>query len=292
MWLGLVVASILGLALLVALGAAIRLALRRSFGIALAIALPTCLIGYFFVDFAGDAAMTAVFGDPNVMPMAEDARQVSADELQALFEGRTHVGMYYDGGTWLNYRETYLESGGIRGKSGPENNPDQWTYSGQWKVENGQICQKYDGDFDCANIFVSGDTYMYALDPGDDIRSWFVPATPVAELEPGAEQLTGDTLRETIENRTLRGRVLDAAEAVNFAATFFANNHAIYTLRGDDPDRLDREEYGWYRFAGDRVCLSDTLGTHQDCFAVFASGDSLSFVLDGSEVTLAADRPL
>ena len=60
MWLGLAVASIIGLTLLAALGVAVRLALRRNFGVALAIAVPACLIGYFFVDFAGGAATTVM----------------------------------------------------------------------------------------------------------------------------------------------------------------------------------------------------------------------------------------
>jgi len=292
MWLGIVVASVLGLALLAALGTAVRLAVRRRFLIALAIAVPTCLVGYFFASLAGPAAWVAIVGDPNLERVAAGAVPVPAGELRALYENHTHVGMYYDNGVWNHYRETYLPDGSLRGKGGPEANPEQWSWSGQWKIEDGEVCTKYDQDFACSRLFVSGDTYQYADDADDDVESWFVLAEPVAELEPGAEQLTGEALRDAIDDETLTGRVTDAAEDASFTATFFASNHAIYTLRGDEPDQLDREEYGWYRFAGDRLCMSDTLGTHQDCFAVYKTKDGLSFVLTNNEVRLMTGPPL
>ena len=292
MWLGVAVASILGLALLAALGTAVNFAFHRRFGIAAAIALPTCLVGYFFLSLAGPAAWKEIVGDPNLESVAEGAVQVPGDELQALYEDRTHVGLYYDNGDWNHYRETYLPGGTIRGKSGPESNPDQWTYSGQWKIEDGRICQKYDGEFSCSDVYVSGTTYQYANDPGDDVTSRFVVAAPLVELDPAAEQLTGDALYRVIEGMTLTGRLTDATKGANFTATFYANNHAIYTLRGNDPDRLDEEEYGWYRFAGDRVCLSNTLGTNHDCFSVYQTENGLSFVLTGNEVILMAEPQL
>jgi hypothetical protein len=141
-------------------------------------------------------------------------------------------------------------------------------------------------------VFVAGDTYQYADGPDGDVVSWFTIAAPTAALDPGARQLTGDALRGVIEDMTLTGRLMDAEQAAVFKAQFFAGNHAIYTQRGDGPDILDQEEYGWYRFDGDRVCLSDTLGTYEDCFAVYQSGDSLSFVLTGDAVAITADRPL
>jgi hypothetical protein len=292
MWLGVVVASILGLALFAVLGVAINFARQRRFGVAFAIALPTCLVGYFFLSLAVPALWIEIAGDPNVQTVSEDAVQVPDDALQALYENNTHVGMYYDDGEWRHYRETFLANGTIRGKGGPEDDPELWSWTGQWKIEGGRTCFKYDGDFSCSDVFVAGDTYQYADGPDGDVESWFTIAAPTAELDPAALQLTGDALRDVIEDVTLTGRLMDAEQAVVFKAQFFAGNHAIYTQRGDGPDTLDQEEYGWYRLDGDRVCLSDTLGAHRDCFAVYLSGDSLSFVLIGETVAISAERPL
>ena len=82
---------------------------------------------------------------------------------------------------------------------------------------------------------------------------------------------------------------MNAEDRANFKAKFFADNHAIFAVRGGSPDRLDQEDYGWYRFDDDRLCISGTLGAHRDCFAVYQTGDGLSFVLTGEEIEMTTD---
>ena len=294
MWLGMAIA-------LVFFGAGIATALtglnwilrRKNWAPGLAMLVPSAFYLYFLGSFAGPGLMIELFGDPSVSELSVDAQKVPEDALLALFDGQVHAGQYYDDGsnTWLHYKENYLVSGGIRGKSGPENNPETWSYSGEWKFENGQICTRYDADFDCSDVYQTGDTYSY-LDADNRVTSWFTLSEPTAELDPTATRLLDEELRTAIDGVTHDGQLTDTGDGASFQIVFFENNHAVYTKRGDSTDQLNDVEYGWYRFDDNRVCLSGTLGMRHACFSVYAKDGTYSFVRDGVQVDLTTSSDL
>ncbi len=291
MWLGLGIALIfLATGVMVTVAGVMTIVRKRNWAVGVTLIVPAVAFLYFFGTFAGPTLRIEIFGDPSVAVVSSDAQKVPAGDLQALYEGRIHDGKYYDSSSnkWSHYKETYLASGAIRGKSGPEGNPERWSYSGEWKIENGLICQKYDGDFDCSDVYQTGDTYSY-IDENEQIVSWFTISEPAGGLDPAAARLTGDELSEVIDGKTHAGLLTGSDNAASFQAKFFAGNHAVYTRRGDRPDQLDQTEYGWYRFDGDKVCLSGTLGTRRDCFAVYLLDGTFSFVPEGDQVDMTTN---
>ena len=290
MWLGILIALIFfGVGVVAALSGLNWILRRRNWAVGLAILLPSAIYLYFLGSFAGPGLLIEILGDPSVSEVSADAQKVPEDELLALFEGQVHIGKFYDddSNTWFDYKENYLASGGIRGKSGPESNPEQWSYSGAWKFENGQICTRYDGDFDCTDVYQTGDTYSY-LNADNQVTAWFASSEPAAELDPTATRLLDNDLRDAFDGMTHVGEITDADDRASFQIVFFDHNHAIYTKRGDSADDLDDVEYGWYRFDDNRVCLSGTLGMRRDCFAVYVKDGTYSFVREGVVVDLTS----
>ncbi|MEM7120476.1 MAG: hypothetical protein AAF563_04310 [Pseudomonadota bacterium] len=291
MWLGIVIAVIFFAAgVVVALAGIYRIVRRDNWPVGVTMLVPALIYLYFLGWFAGPGLLVELFGDPSVSEISADAQLVEGDELLALFEGQVHAGKFYDdtSNAWLHYKENYLASGGIRGKMGPENNPEQWSYSGVWKFEDGKICTRYDGDYECSDVYATGDTYSY-LDEDNQVTSWFVPSAPSAELDPTATRLLDEQLRLAIDGMAHAGKLADTDSAANFQMVFFSNNHAVYTKRGDSPDQLGDVEYGWYRFDDNRVCLTGTLGLYHDCFAVYVKEGTFSFVREGVQVDLTTN---
>ena len=294
MWLGIGIAVVfLVTGVVVAVFGAMTIVRKRNWAVGLTLIVPSVAFLYFFGTFAGPTLSIALLGDPSVTEVSDDAQKVPPEDLQALYQGRIHTGKYYDESAkaWFHYNEHYLASGAIRGTSGPEGNPEQWSYGGEWKIENGQACTKYDGGYSCSDVYMTGDTYGY-VDNNEQIVTWFVPSESVAELDPAAARLTGEDLAKAIDDMTHAGRVTTSDNAPSFQAKFFAHNHAVYTQRGDSDDQLDQTEYGWYRFDDDKICLSGTLGTRRDCFAVYLLEGTFSFVPEGAQVDMTTNHAM
>ena len=119
MWMGIVVAAFIGLAILALFRAAYQMARRREWAVAAAIAVPATAFAYFYLSLAAPPMWIAVFGDPNLDELSATAVMVPGDELEELFNDRSHSGKYYDDRTWYVYRETYHPEGhGARSSGG------------------------------------------------------------------------------------------------------------------------------------------------------------------------------
>ena len=166
MWFGIFVAAFIGLAILVLLRSAYRMARRRQWVMAVMIAAPTTAFAYFYLSIAALPLWIAFFGDPYLDDLPATAVMVPADELEELFNDRIHSGKYYDGGAWYVYRETYRQEGHIKGSGGPPENPNLWAWSGSWKIEDENICRKYDSDYSCGRVHRVGAIYQETDDHG------------------------------------------------------------------------------------------------------------------------------
>jgi hypothetical protein len=294
MWIGILIALIFLTAALVAVATGIYWIMRlRNPLVGLSIIIPSGFFLYFFVSFAAPALMVEILGDPNMPDVSADARPILGEELAAMVSGQIHDGKYYDAsaGEWFHYEETYLAGGTIRGKGGPDLDPEMWSWSGDWEVVNNQFCTNYGGDASCSSIFFDGEVYQNVTQEGD-VRSWFLLGEPKVVLEPGAEHLTGDDLALVIDGTVHEGMLNGGSSEAAFRMVFYGHNHAIHTLRGADAEALETTEYGWYRLdlENNTICMSGTLGTDRSCFGVWMSGDTYGFVETGSEVAFST-RP-
>ncbi len=166
MWMGIVVAAFIGLAILALFRAAYKMARRREWAVAATITVPATAFAYFYLSLAAPAMWIAVFGDPNLDDLSATAVMVPADELDELFNDRMHSGRYYDDGAWYVYRETYRQEGHIKGSGGPQERPDQWAWTGSWKIEDETICRRYDSDYSCGRVYRVGAVYQETDDHG------------------------------------------------------------------------------------------------------------------------------
>lgn len=175
MWIGIVVLCTFSLIALAALALAGRAAFERQWHIAIALLVPALGLGGPIAMLAGPTAWISVFGNPDLKDLPATATRLSHDELAKLFTGHAVVGMYYQDGTWLHFREEYHLAGDISGTGGPDDDPTKLSWDGSWKIAGDQMCWKYDQDFACNPVYADGDRYD-SVNGRNEIESWFKPA--------------------------------------------------------------------------------------------------------------------